>query len=223
MLANQSRIHSDKREQSATYISIYKLGVKRCLVRMRFHSRKLLSLLFSALILVGCTTRVVDVEREKILSLSFNEFDQTEGSGFRLLLEQKKHVAAAELIEDYISRHLPNLTERELVSLHFHTGQLYGIACDAGKAVPHLKKAKYQREPSPDGHPLYWNAYVDATSAFISGDRRGVIAARERMGEMNEGFHRLVDSFITNFEEPYVDLVFGQKMKNRPNEEPSRR
>jgi hypothetical protein len=185
---------------------------------MSLHPARYIFAVFIALTLDGCATRVVDVERERMLALSFQEFDQADGSGFRLLLEQKRHVEAAELIEDYFNRHRGNLTERERVSLQFHAGQLYGIVGNARKAVPHLKKARYEREPTPDGHPPYWNDYVDATSAFIRGDRRGVIEARKRMGAMNHGFHRLVDSFIENFEESYADLIFGQKMKKLPEE-----
>lgn len=83
-----------------------------------------------AIALIGCATPM-DIERARMLDLSFQEFDQTEGSGFRLLLAQKKHVQAAELIEDYFERHRRNLTERERVSLQFHAGQLYGIVADA--------------------------------------------------------------------------------------------
>lgn len=190
---------------------------------MNFQPARYLFAVFIALMSDGCATRVVDVERERMLALSFDEFDQTNGSGFRLLLEQKRQVDAAELIEDYVRRHRRSLTERERVSLHFHAGQLYGIAGDPGKAVPHLNKARYKKEPTPDGHPLYWNDYVDATRAFIRGDRRRLIEARKRMGEMNEGFHRLVDSFIENFEEPYANLIFGQKMKKLPEKEKQER
>lgn len=161
----------------------------------------------------------MDLERERILALSFDQFDQTEGSGFRILLKQKRHVEAAELIEDYVRRHRRGLTERERVSLHFHAGQLYGIASEPGKADPHLTKAQDKREPTPGGHPLYWNDYVDATRAFIERDRPRLVEARKRMGDLNEGFPRLVDSFIENFEEPYADLIFGQKMKKTPEEE----
>jgi hypothetical protein len=180
---------------------------------------KYLLIIFMVFVSYGCATKVVDVERERMLALSFDKFDQTEGSGFRFLLDQKKYVEAAELIEEYVHRHRRGLTERERVSLHFHAGQLYGIAGDPDKAGSHLKKARYKNEPTPDGHPLYWNAYVDATRAFIEGDRRRLIDARKRMGELNKGFHRLVDSFIENFEEPYADLIYGQKMKKLPEEE----
>jgi hypothetical protein len=196
-----------------------KIVEEGCLVSMSFRLAAYVFAVFLSLTLSGCATGVVDVERERMLSLSFNEFDQTEGSGFRLLLDQKRHVEAAELIEDYVSRHHSNLTERERVSLHFHAGQLYGIVGNARKAVPHFERAIYESEPTPDGHPPYWNDYVVATSAFIRGDRRAVIEARTRMGAMNHGFHRLVDSFIENFEEPYAALISGQKMKKLPEEE----
>lgn len=199
--------------------SVYKFMVRRCPVSVDFRPAKYLVIIFIASASYGCATRVVDVERERMLALSFDQFDQTEGSGFRHLLEQKRYVEAAELIEAYVRHHRHGLTERERVSLHFHAGQLYGIAGNPGKAGPHLQKARYKNEPTPDGHPLYWNAYVDATRAFIKGDRRRLIDARMRMGELNEGFHRLVDSFIENFEEPYADLIFGQKMKKLPEEE----
>ena len=190
---------------------------------MNLQAAKYVFAVCTALMSAGCATKVVDIERENMLALSFDEFDQTDGSGFRLLLDQKRYVDAAELIEDYLRRHQHSLTERERISLHFHAGQLYGISDDPGKAVPHFKRARYKTEPTPDGHPLYWNDYVDATRAFISGDRRRLIEARQRMGEMNEGFHRLVDSFIENFQEPYADLIFGQKMKRVPEEEKQER
>ena len=80
-------------------------------VTVRLRPAGYLFAVFIALMSDGCATRVVDVEREKMLALSFDEFDQTDGSGFRLLLDQKRHVEAAELIEGYITRHSGNLTE----------------------------------------------------------------------------------------------------------------
>lgn len=177
------------------------------------------SLIILALTSGGCRTRVLDAQRERLLALSFDEFDQTNGSGFRLLLDQKRHVEAAELIQDYLRRNGRNLTERERVSLNFHAGQLYGIVGDPSKATPHLKRALYKGEPTPDGHPVYWNAYVDATRAFITQDRRRLVEARNRMGDLNEGFHRLVDSFIENFDVAYADLIYGQRMKKPTSED----
>jgi hypothetical protein len=177
------------------------------------------SLTILALISGGCRTGVLDAQRERLLALSFDQFDQTNGEGFRLLLDQKRHVEAAELIEEYLRRHGRDLTERERVSLSFHAGQLYGIVGDPSKAAPHLKRALYKGEPTPDGHPAYWNAYVDATRAFVTHDRNQLLEARDRMGDLNEGFHRLVDSFIENFDVPYADLIFGQKMKKLPSED----
>ena len=206
---------------SIAKISSYKAGVVRCLW---IKSMKLLplisigSLIFIALTSGGCRTKALDAERERLLALSFDEFDQTNGSGFRLLLDQKRHVEAAELVQEYLRRNGRNLTERERVSLNFHAGQLYGIVGDPSKAAPHLIRALYKGEPTPDGHPAYWNAYVDATRAFIARDRSGLGEARQRMGNLNEGFHRLVDSFIENFDVPYADLIFGQRMKKARSE-----
>ena len=198
--------------------SAYKLGMERCHSGMNFSTAGCVLSIIIVSAVGGCATKGVDVERERMLSLSFDQFDQTEGSGFRFLLDQKRYVEAAELIEAYVRRHWRGLTERERVSLHFHAGQLYGIAGNPGKAGPHLKSAHYRNEPTPDGHPPYWNAYVDATRAFIEGDRPGLIEARKRMGDLNEGFHRLVDSFIAYFGEPYASLIYGQKMKRLPEE-----
>lgn len=60
--------------------------VRWCLIRMDFRSLKYVLVVFIAFGSVGCATKVVDVERERMLALPFDEFDQTEGSGFRLLL-----------------------------------------------------------------------------------------------------------------------------------------
>lgn len=177
------------------------------------------TLIFFALTSGGCRTKVLDAQRERLLALSFDAFDQTNGSGFRLLLDQGRHVEAAELIQEYLRKNGRSLTEREQVSLNFHAGQLYGIVGDPSRAAPHLRRALYKNEPTPDGHPAYWNAYVDATRAFITRDRSGLVEARKRMGDLNEGFHRLVDSFIDNIDTPYAELIFGQKMKRPPLQE----
>jgi hypothetical protein len=53
--------------------------------------------LFTLLIIcasLGCATKVANAECEKTLSLSFDEFDQTDGGGFRLLLDQKRRLKA---------------------------------------------------------------------------------------------------------------------------------
>ena len=115
------------------------------------------------------------------LDLSYQQFDQTPHSGWRLLAQDEKRFReAAALIETYLSH--ARLDPSEQINLHFHAAQCLAFAGDEKslpEALGHLKQARYS--PEPPGLPLRWNDYVSATEAFLKGDLDALKAARERI------------------------------------------
>lgn len=147
----------------------------------------------------GCVTRHSSSSSEAALALSYEEFDQTPGSGWRVLAENgKRYPEAARLIEKYLTQHRElNLFQR--VTLHWHAGQLWAFDGNNNKALHHLAFARL--DPEPPNHPLRWNDYVEATVAFLEGDRAKLLAARNRMAAKspNDANLPIVNSLVANF------------------------
>ena len=57
-----------------------------------------------------------------MLSLSYTDFDQTYGSGFRVLYDRGQYLEAAVLIGDYLKAHR-ELTVGQQKFLHIHAAQ----------------------------------------------------------------------------------------------------
>jgi hypothetical protein len=63
--------------------------------------------------------------RETLLALPYKEFDQTQGSGWRPLVDERhQYREAAELIVEYLQRH-PEVKGSQRAVLHFHAGDVY--------------------------------------------------------------------------------------------------
>lgn len=115
-------------------------------------------------------------DREALLALPEPAFDQdlsNGGGGWRALAARQECVAtAADLIREYRHRHAIGGG-----ILAWHEGQLRAEAGDAAQAIALFERA---RKP-PGKDPIGWNAYVDASIAFLRGDRASLVAARERL------------------------------------------
>ncbi len=148
------------------------------------------------------------VDAAALAKLSYTEFDQTPGQGWRALAEQKRFVEAARMIENYLTVQT-NLSVVDRANLHFHAAQCLAFAGDTKDvldALAHLKRAYHTNEmggiqmkearqankslekleqklvPPPDWPaPLRWNDYVSATEAFLKGDLAALKAAREKI------------------------------------------
>src|SRR5437868_11586739 len=72
---------------------------------------------------IGCVSGPHDSERDAILSLPWQQFDQTLGSGWRVHSARHEYRAAADVIEVYLKRH-PELTVRQRAVSLFHAGQM---------------------------------------------------------------------------------------------------
>ncbi len=167
---------------------------------------------------VGCTQKHLRTEHDELLTLGYQQFDQTPGSGWRILADRKEYREAAHLIETYMTRH-QELTEQQAI-LHFHAAQLFAFAGDTSAAVAHLE---YCHQSVPRGSLAHiiervecWNDYVDATKAFLERDRGQLLAARERLasrpaaqGEIPN--LKIVNSFVGHFGETYSIAYKEQK------------
>jgi hypothetical protein len=110
-------------------------------------------------------------DRDRLLALDQNAFDQDQKGGWRTLDEKGCHTAAADLIRDYRLAHNPASQ-----ILLWHEGQIRGFAGQTKDAIALFDKA---RAKEPDH--LGWNLYVDGTIAFLKHDRAALIAARNKL------------------------------------------
>lgn len=153
--------------------------------------------------LAGCATKPAIDGQAAVLSLSYDRFDQTKGSGWRPLYdEQRECGTAGALIEAYLQRH-KELTPDQKAILHFHAAQMFAYDGDNARAVSHLDRA---RSPAKDsGLGLGWDDTVAATRAFLLRDRASLLAAKERLRASHESSEE-VDELIEHFGESYADM-----------------
>jgi len=113
-------------------------------------------------------------DREKLLALDQNAFDQDMNGGWRkLAVNPKCRTIAADLIRDYRQHHQNNST-----ILLWHEGQMRADAGETAAAID-----LFRRSYKPDD-PAGWNLYVDATIAFLQGDRAAFDAARAELAAL---------------------------------------
>jgi hypothetical protein len=125
----------------------------------------------------GCATQERQ-ERAAMLSLSCGDFDQTYGSGFRVLYDRGQYFEGAVLIGDYLKAHR-ELTIGQQKFLHFHAAQLYALAGKNTLAVQQLDHAVWRVQTpglhGPQGVSL--NDMAATTKAFLTQDRAALLAA----------------------------------------------
>jgi hypothetical protein len=157
------------------------------------------------IVLFSCLFLAFNCKKEGPLSLDFKTFDQSPGAGWRQLAENGSFLEAAALIDSYAKKH-KNLNESQTTILYFHAGQMYAFANDYETAIDRFKRSTYAQE-SPQ-LPLRWNAYVQATIAFLNKDLKRLQECREEIAEGptlqgEKANLDLVDRLIEHFDEPY--------------------
>ena len=117
-------------------------------------------------------THQCGVDTALSLKLSFDQFDQDMEGGWRAVASRGKNclLPAANLIAAYRAKHPRN---RSL--LNWHEGQLRATAGDYRAAIPLMKASRHA--PTLGGFQDGWNPYVDATIAFLRGDRQKLLKA----------------------------------------------
>ena len=153
-----------------------------------------------------------------LLKLDFDAFDQDASGGWRALANEGHSLEAARLIDRYVEVNRKRLSTDQLKILNFHSGQNYAFADRYGLAIRRFK-VSYQRysddlEDEFNGFVSSWNAYVDATIAFLEGDLGALLRQREiiREGVSFEGKKpnlNIVNGFVRNFGKPY-SKAYGQ-------------
>jgi hypothetical protein len=84
--------------------------------------------------------------------------------------------AAADLVAIWVEQKGPALDESTRLLMSFHEGQIRAMGGDYVKAAALIEAGRAEWDDKPEGA-----AYVDATLAFLRGDRPGFMAARDRM------------------------------------------
>lgn len=109
-----------------------------------------------------------------MFGLSADAFDQDLQGGWRELAARPGCKAdAADLISRYRQRQ-----EARITSLYWHEGQLRAELDQRERAIAAFEKSRHKDKP-PE-----WDAYVDATIAFLKHDKPALLAARERLATM---------------------------------------
>ncbi len=156
------------------------------------------------LVLYGADSRS-ETDKAEILDLTYLEFDQTPGSGFRRVADQGDFDGAAEMIEAYLAGR-KGLERTQVGYLHLHAAQLWAFHGDDDKAVGHLRQARV--DSIPDTFPQTFNAYIDATLSFILEDMAGVRKAKAEIMAMSNLSYR-DSTFLDSVNQ--LLLVEGQK------------
>jgi hypothetical protein len=151
------------------------------------------------------------------LQLSYQDFDQRPGEGWRKIADKGEYLEGAKLIDLY-EKEKKGLKEWQKVNLRFHAGQLYAFANQKDQALARFKKALYAKEPA--NSPIRWNAYVLATIAFLERDRKKLTKLREEIakGPKLQGAVPnldVVDRLIKYFDKPYSAAYRGQPRKSK--------
>jgi len=132
-------------------------------------------------------------DQEALLSLEEAAFDQDiPNGGWRKVGNIPGcEAAAAGLIAAYRARH-PDSSS----TVAWHQGQMLALSGMSEQAIPVLESAK--KDPAAD--MAGWNHYVDATIAFLSGDKEKLQRARDQLSKVpydaKPGMPPLVDGYI---------------------------
>jgi hypothetical protein len=108
----------------------------------------------------------------------------------------------------YLDRH-PELTRFQRAILRWHAGQMLAYAGDTAGALKHMSSVHFEPEQPNSATRLSapgWNDYVEATVAFLQGDRAKLLAARERIAGNSPADPnlRVLDCLIAHFGAPYA-------------------
>jgi len=146
-----------------------------------------------AVVLAAALQSSCAYETAPFLQQDFQTFDQTD-EGWRGLARKDCFVEAAELIAVYHAALAGDLDARERSGLDWHEGQMRAFAGETEAAIELFERTR-------EGRNAVMEAYLDATLAFLEGDRAGLEAARERLLAVPEpeGFAASIATFRERF------------------------
>jgi hypothetical protein len=138
-----------------------------------------LTILFSCVLFTSCAiagaheipTKNCAYDRARMLALDENQFDQDMSGGWRTLSSTPGcELAAADLLRDYREAH-----GDDWGLLYWHEAQLRAFVGQYKEAIA-LMKHSYMPADKAD-----WNAYVDATIAFLRKDSDALQQAKVKL------------------------------------------
>ena len=109
------------------------------------------------------------------LALPFEAFDQDDEGGWRRLAAADCDAESAQLIEAYIAGQA-----QPHPVLRWHAAQALARAGDSTRAIEVARQTRRPQAAEADSE-FQWNAYVDATVAFLQGDREALEAHRRQL------------------------------------------
>ncbi len=174
-------------------------------------ARGLVFLAFVLLTIAPALPAEIDKQKtDAFLKMDFWEFDQ-KPNGWRSLRNSDgtlDYNATAKLLDTYYEQK-KGVPESQRTLLAFHAGQNYGFAKQTEEAISRFRKSFQNDQPD-------WNAYVEATIAFLKNDKDALLKAREKLavmpGQMNLNvIDRLVRNFGRSYFEAYSDMAITDR------------
>ena len=176
---------------------------------MKYYMPLILSVLIGVVAcLVGCISQPQNPAHDAMLSLPWEQFDQSTNSGWRTLAftdrgAPRDYRAAADMIEAYLRQH-PELKVDQRAVSRFHVGQLLAMDGLTKAGAANMKQALVP-EDTPD-LPADWNIMVSATIAFLTGDRATLVHLKEQVASLPPSrvkWPNNIDFLLEHWGQPY--------------------
>lgn len=153
------------------------------------------------------TCCVVVEEENKLLALSYDEFDQTE-QGWRQHAKLGCYHEIGVLIDRYLEKNKERLLDWQVLGVTWHAGQMYAFNNEYNVAIIRFEQSINQDES--ENSPLLWNDYVYASIAFLNNDLPNLKLYRNKIanGPIINGRKPnldVVDNLIQYFGQPYSE------------------
>lgn len=166
-----------------------------------------------------CT--ITPIEELRLLSLSYHEFDQSLGGGWRVYGDQDCYDLSAYLLDSYQDNypilHKDTLLDWQSRVMSWHAGQMFAF-----NNKYELAKNRFQDSYNPKeaaDTPLLWNDYVSATLAFLEQDFSKLQRHRDRIAngplfQGKKGNLDVVNGFLKCFGAPYSFAYSSAECRN---------
>ena len=148
---------------------------------------------------------VTVAEREAMLRQDYQTFDEAaDANSWRNLLQRGCVREAVAILQAYGRQNGSRLTRDQRLELNFHIGQTLAFGGYDAESLPYFESAR------ADGASAEWNAYVDATVAFLRKDRAGLEDAKRRYAAAPAAQPmrvKIIDGFLKCLEKTYAEAV----------------
>lgn len=111
---------------------------------------------------------ISNVEKEKLLLMSYDAFDQQAEKGWRQYAKLGCYHETGVLIDAYLKQNRATLADWQVANVMWHAGQVYAFNDEAKVAKIRFENSINPNEPK--NTPILWNDYVHATIAFLEHD-----------------------------------------------------